>query len=169
MGSGQVGESFQVYLRGAATVRAGNLESHMPGHSILRGYGFAWVTLGFFFVTLVGHWVFGWFAFVDEQLAHGQPAEVSPYLNEMMRDTLENWQSEFLQLVWQVAGLAMLLYVGSPQSKEGDDRMEAKLDEILRRIEPGEAERLIADLDERYGGRHTDKPFAHLPGGKQVV
>lgn len=41
----------------------------------------------------------------------------------MSRDTLENWQSEFLQLVWQVAGLTYLLYVGSPQSKEEDDRL----------------------------------------------
>ena len=59
----------------------------------------------------------------------------------MMRDTLENWQSEFLQLIWQVGGLAFLLYVGSPQSKEGDDRVEAKIDEILRRVAPSEAER----------------------------
>lgn len=28
----------------------------------------------------------------------------------MMRDTFENWQSEFLQLLWQVAGLAILLH-----------------------------------------------------------
>jgi hypothetical protein len=47
----------------------------------------------------------------------------------MSRDTLENWQPEFLQLLWQV-GLALFLYVGSPQSKEGDDRKGAKLDEI---------------------------------------
>ena len=139
----------------------------MSNHSMLRSYGFAWVTLGFFLLTLVGHWVFGWFAFVDEQLSHGQPVEVGAYFTEMMRDTLENWQSEFLQLVWQVAGLAMLLYVGSPQSKEGDDRMEAKLDEILRRIEPEQADRLIAQLDERYGGRHTDVPYSHFRGGKK--
>ena len=44
----------------------------------------------------------------------------------MTRDTLENWQSEFLQLMWQVGGLAFLLYVGSPQSKEGDERVEAE-------------------------------------------
>ena len=41
------------------------------------------------------------------------------------RDIMENWQSEFLQLIWQVAaaGLSILWYVGSPQSKEGDERM----------------------------------------------
>ena len=44
--------------------------------------------------------------------------EVSGYVIEMLRDTFENWQSEFLQLLWQVVGLTILLYVGSPQSKE---------------------------------------------------
>lgn len=30
-------------------------------HSIWTRYGFAWVTGGFFLISLVGHWVFGWF------------------------------------------------------------------------------------------------------------
>jgi hypothetical protein len=84
--------------------------------------------------NLVGHWVFGWFSFVNEQIKHGQPISVSEYAVTMMRDTLENWQSEFLQLLWHVGGLAFLLFLGSPQSKEGDDSMEPKLDEILLRV-----------------------------------
>jgi hypothetical protein len=28
-----------------------------------------------------------------------------------LRDTFENWQSEFLQLIWQVAGLSYLWYI----------------------------------------------------------
>lgn len=32
--------------------------------SPIRKYSFAWVTLGFLAVSLVGHWVFGWFAYV---------------------------------------------------------------------------------------------------------
>jgi hypothetical protein len=129
--------------------------------SIWKRYGYAWVTLGFFAITLIGHWLFGWFSYVNEQQAHAQPIEVSDYLVLMMRDTLENWQSEFLQLLWQVGGLAFLLYVGSPQSKEGDDRMEAKLDEVLRKIDPQNAERLIQTIDEDYSGRHTDARHAH--------
>jgi hypothetical protein len=82
--------------------------------------------LGFFLISFVGHWVFAWFAYVDEQQAHRLPIEVSGYFAEIMRDTLENGQSEFLQLLWQVGGLAFLLFVGSPQSKEGDDRIEAR-------------------------------------------
>ena len=129
--------------------------------SLWKAYGYAWVTLGFFLISLVGHWLFGWFAYVNEQQAHAQPVMMSDYLVEMMRDTLENWQSEFLQLLWQVGGLAILLYVGSPQSKEGDDRMEAKIDEILRRVDPQNAEGIIRSLDEDYAGRHTDARHAH--------
>ena len=123
--------------------------------STWKAYGFAWVTGAFFLFTLVGHWIFGWIAFVDEQQAHQQTPEVAQYVVEMARDTLENWQSEFLQLVWQVAGLAYLLYVGSPQSKEEDDRLEDKLDAILRKVDPQGAERLIKALDEKYPGRQT--------------
>ena len=94
--------------------------------SRLQAYDFAWVTGGFFVISLIGHWLFGWFAYVSEQSVHGQAAMLSDYVVIAMRDTLENWQSEFLQLLWQVAGLALLLYVGSPQSKEGDDRVEVQ-------------------------------------------
>jgi hypothetical protein len=124
--------------------------------SNLKRYGYAWVTLGFFVVSLTGHWLFGWFAYVSEQLAHQQPLSVAEYAVQMTRDTLENWQSEFLQLLWQVGGLALLLHVGSPQSKEGDDRMEAKIDALLLAVDPGKGERTIRDIDEQYEGRHTD-------------
>ena len=120
---------------------------------IWKLYGFAWVTAGFFLVSLVGHWLFGWFAFVNEQAAHNQPVHFYEYVVLIGRDTLENWQSEFLQLIWQVCGLAFLLYVGSPQSKEGDDRKEAKLDAILKRLAPEEADQMIATLDQRFPRR----------------
>jgi hypothetical protein len=111
-------------------------------------YGFLWITLALFAFSFGGHWLFGWFAYVRETHAHGQPVEVGEYVVEMLRDTLENWQSEFLQLVWQVVGLAYLLYVGSSQSKEGDQRAEAKLDFLLSRMEGGEAKRI--ELDRQY-------------------
>ena len=131
----------------------------MKNHSIWNRYGFVWVTGAFFIITIVGHWIFGWFAYVNEQQSHSQPVEVGSYTVEMMRDMLENWQSEFLQLIWQVAGLAMLLHVGSPQSKEGDDRMEAKLDAILLAVQPRKADKVISEIDEAYEGRQTDHQF----------
>jgi hypothetical protein len=30
-------------------------------------YGYLWITLAFFVLSLVGHWLFGWFAYVNEQ------------------------------------------------------------------------------------------------------
>jgi hypothetical protein len=125
-----------------------NIEAR--GRHFFWRYGYAWITAGFFLLSLTGHWLFGWFAFVNEQRQHNQPAEVSQYVVEMARDTLENWQSEFLQLIWQVGGLALLLYVGSPQSREGDDRKEAKLDELLRLVGRDEGDKIIAKLDRQF-------------------
>lgn len=113
-------------------------------------FGYGWITLAFFLLSIVGHWGFGWFAYRDEALQHGSAPEVTAYVVEMSRDTLENWQSEFLQLLWQVGGLAFLLYIGSPQSKEGDERKEAKLDAILRKLDPTEADALIDRLDRKH-------------------
>lgn len=111
--------------------------------------GYLWVTLAFFLLSIVGHWIFGWFAYVEEQRQHGAVIEVSSYLIEMGRDTLENWQSEFLQLMWQVAGLALLLYVGSPQSKEGSERVEEKLDVVVRAVTQN-GDEVIQKIDRKY-------------------
>jgi hypothetical protein len=126
----------------------------------LGKYSYAWLTLAFFLVSLVLHWHFGWQAFQDESREHGQVAEFGQFATEAMRDTFENWQSEFLQLLWQVVGLAYFLYLGSPSSKENDDRLEAKIDELLRRQDDGEA--LIERIDRdflRHGGH--PKPIGH--------
>lgn len=128
---------------------------------VLGKYAYAWITLAFFLVSLLLHWYFGWESFRDEAREHGTQPELSAYLVEMGRDTFENWQSEFLQLLWQVVGLAYFLYLGSPSSKENDDRLEAKIDELLRlNGERGEA--IIRDLDARYL-RHDGhaKPHGH--------
>ena len=111
-------------------------------------YGFAWATLAFFAFSIAGHWIFGWFAYVNDARAHAQVPNTGDYLVEILRDTFENWQSEFLQLLWQVAGLAWLWYVGSPQSSEGANRMEAKIDFLLDQTEGGRE--LRHQLDEHY-------------------
>ena len=118
--------------------------------SIWKKKGYVWVTLIFFIFSLLLHWIFGWEVFKNEQAAHGQPVVFSEYFSEMIRDTMENWQSEFLQLIWQVAGLAFLLYVGSPQSKEGDERKEEKLDFIIEKLDPENYKKLLKDWELKY-------------------
>ncbi len=125
----------------------------------LGKYSYAWLTLAFFLISFVLHWYFGWEAFQDEARTHGETPEWSQYLTQASRDTFENWQSEFLQLLWQVVGLAYFLYIGSPSSKENDDRLEAKIDELMR-LQAGDdkGQRLIDRIDRdflRYGGHAT--------------
>ncbi len=128
----------------------------------MKQYAYAWLTAGFFLVTFVLHWTFGWVAFVEEQQGLGQPAELRAFLVEASRDTFENWQSEFLQLLWQVVGLAYFLYVGSPASKENDDRTEAKIDAILKLVGKADGEQLIKELDEKYVRHHGHaRPHLH--------
>lgn len=126
----------------------------MKTTTVLRRYGFLWVTAVLFLGSLLGHWVFAWYAYVDEQLAHGLAVQASGFLVVTLRDTFENWQSEFLQLIWQVAGLALLLYVGSPQSKEGDERKEEKINAILRAVCGEDADRIISELDRKFAHKH---------------
>jgi hypothetical protein len=116
----------------------------------LKHYGFFWVTLGFFIVSISLHWVFAWYSYLQEQEEHKQPIEFNGYLNETLRDTMENWQSEFLQLMWQVAGLSILWFVGSSQSKESDDRLEEKIDLLIQKLEPENGNQLIGELDRKY-------------------
>ena len=130
--------------------------------SVFRKYAYAWITLTFFLVSLALHWYFGWQAYVDEAREHGSMPEMNGYLVEMSRDTFENWQSEFLQLLWQVVGLAYFLYLGSPSSKENDDRLEAKVDALIRINAGEEGDKLIRFLDGEYARTHGHaQPHRH--------
>ncbi len=125
------------------------MSQQKPKDTVLSKYGFLWVTLALFLASLAGHWIFGWYAFVAEQAEHGQPPQVNDFIIQTTRDTLENWQSEFLQLVWQVSGLALLYHIGSPQSKDGSDRLEEKVDLILQAVDKN-GKKDIARLDRAY-------------------
>ena len=127
----------------------------------MRKYAYGWITAGFFLVSLLLHWYFGWQSYVDDAQAHGQAPELGSFTNEMMRETFENWQSEFLQLMWQVLGLAYFLYVGSPASKENDDRTEVKIDALLRAVGGEKADALIAQIDHEYERHSGHTPHGH--------
>ena len=83
----------------------------------MKKYSFLWVTGAIFLVTLAAHWWLGWQAYASQAMQHGQSPDLGGFLVEIGRDTFENWQSEFLQLCWQVAALSFLYYAGSPQSR----------------------------------------------------
>jgi len=106
-----------------------------------RAYGFALVTGALFVFAWVGQFITQAIAFGNDATEHGQSFTWSEYLPQFLASTFENWQSEFLQLVWQAAGLALFYYWGSSQSRESDERIEAKLDALLKHndIDPAAA------------------------------
>ena len=104
--------------------------------SIAKKYGYLWVTLILFSGSIIGHWYYVF--------------QTGNTLNENLRDTFENWQSGFLQLIWQVAVLTYLWYIGSPQSKEEEERNQEMLQWIMKRLEPSKAEVFIKEMDKKY-------------------
>jgi hypothetical protein len=118
--------------------------------SIWKRKGYFWVTALLFLLAMITHWFFGWSAYKQEELQHGSLPQLNEYVIVFIRDTMENWQSEFLQVIWQVAGLSFLWFTGSPDSKEGDDRKESKLYYIIKQLDPEKGEKLLNDLEKKY-------------------
>ena len=102
---------------------------------IWKNFGLSIALAILFLVSWGGQAVAEWGAYRHEQQDHNQPVEVSEYLVQFGQSTLENWQSEFLQLFSFVVLAAILIHRGSAESKDSDDRMEAKLDEITKRLD----------------------------------
>ncbi|MFB6394474.1 DUF6766 family protein [Polymorphospora lycopeni] len=97
-----------------------------------KAYAFGLVTGAMFLFAWAGQFVFQLMAETSQAEQHGQSFSWGDFLAQFLASTFENWQSEFLQLVWQAAGLAIFYYWGSSQSRESDERIEAKLDALLR-------------------------------------
>jgi succinate dehydrogenase hydrophobic anchor subunit len=97
------------------------------------GLSIALVTL--FFVTWIAQAIVQWPVFAQEQQEHGEPAKIADYFLDFSRSTLENWQSEFLQLFSFVVLAALLLHHGSGESKDSEDRMEASLKRIEKKLD----------------------------------
>jgi hypothetical protein len=88
-----------------------------------------------FFTSWVAQGVVEWQVFVDQQRAHREDVRVVDYLQEFSQSTLENWQSEFLQLFSFVVMSALLIHRGSAESKDSDERMQQSLQRIEERLE----------------------------------
>ena len=109
------------------------------------------LSLGFcalFFITWLAHGIAQWQHYTDEQRAHNEPVEVGDFVSDFSTSTLENWQSEFLQLFSFTIMAAVFIHKGSAESKDSADRMEA----ALKRIE----EKLVTEPTSRGDGSQND-------------
>jgi hypothetical protein len=102
---------------------------------IWRNFG---LSIGFailFFSSWTAQGFAEWHVYVSEQHAHGEPLGIADFITQFSQSTLENWQSEFLQLYSFVVMAALFIHRGSAESKDSDDRMEAKIDKIQEQVE----------------------------------
>ncbi len=106
-------------------------DERTAGRSIWREFSLGLSLMILFFLTWIGHLISEWQVFTDEQLSHGQEPEIGDFVSEFGSSTLENWQSEFLQLFTFVVLAALYIHKGSAESKDGEEMIEAS----LRRIE----------------------------------
>jgi hypothetical protein len=100
-----------------------------------KNFGLSIALATLFAVSWGGQAVAEWGAYRQEQQQHGEPVSFSGYLIQFGQSTLENWQSEFLQLFSFVVLAAILIHHGSAESRDSEDRIEEKLDEIRRRLD----------------------------------
>lgn len=81
-----------------------------------------------------GHAIAQWQLYTDEQREHGQPTEMGDFLADFSQATLENWQSEFLQLFSFVVLDALFIHHGSAESKDGEERIEQSVKRIEKHL-----------------------------------
>ena len=104
------------------------------GRSIWREFGLGLILMTLFFVSWIGHGIAEWQVFTDEQAAHGESTGLGDFVAAFAQGTLENWQSEFLQLFSFVVLAALFIHKGSAESKDGEEKVEASLRRIEQRL-----------------------------------
>ena len=93
------------------------------------------ITLGaLFLLAWVGQLVTQWFTWANDQREHQQALEVGDFLWQFWTSTLENWQSEFLQLLTFVVLTTFLIHRNSHESRDSDDEMQRTLNRIDKRL-----------------------------------
>jgi TM2 domain-containing membrane protein YozV len=102
---------------------------------LLRENGLSIVWLGLFFLSFIfGQIVFGRLTYNKDQRDHRRPeAGVAEYLTtpHFVEATMENWESEFLQMFLFIALTSFLYQKGSAESKKIDEEEAVDRDPAL--------------------------------------
>lgn len=104
---------------------------------IWKDYNLSIVLAVCFLASLAGQFFVGLRHFQSEQSALGQAATIwgeDGYIWAFGDAVLENWQSEFLQLLTFVIFTTYLVHKGSHESKDSEEAMKAQLDRIEARL-----------------------------------
>jgi hypothetical protein len=117
-----------------------------------RSLGLVFVTL--FLAAWVAQFIVQYQEYKVTQDELGEPIESilsSNYMAEFWQATLENWQSEFLQLASFVILSAYLVYKGAAESPDGNERIEAMTVAIAAKlgIDPEEVQGTLKEKHRR--------------------
>jgi hypothetical protein len=109
--------------------------THHKPDTHVRRWGAVYVLL----VLFVGSWLGQFFTqlseFRSDQEAHDQSFAWVDYLYTFFASTFENWQSEWLQLVFQAILLLGAKHLIFRVDAEDMERLEAKVDKISQQLD----------------------------------
>lgn len=100
----------------------------------LRRWGAVYVLLALFLGSWIGQLFTQLAEFTSEQQQHGQAFAWPDFLASFFAATLENWQSEWLQLVFQAILLMGAKHIIFQTEAEDIERIERKLDAVAETI-----------------------------------
>jgi Uncharacterized protein conserved in bacteria (DUF2188) len=121
-----------VYLVGSLARSIGHEKRAQMG--LWKNFGLSMGFCALFVLSWIGQGAAQWQEYTDEQRSHNEPIELGDFSAVFSQATLENWQSEFLQLFSFTVMTALLIHKGSAESRDSDDRVEAALKRIEDRL-----------------------------------
>jgi hypothetical protein len=126
----------------------GSLDEEMTMRNLRR-----WGAVYILIVLFLGSWIGQFFAqmahFTSDQEQHGQSFEWKDYLASFFASTFENWQSEWLQLIFQAVLLLAAKHLLFKADAEDLERIESKIDHIHEKVGAGKV-----SLDQEPGRGH---------------
>jgi lysylphosphatidylglycerol synthetase-like protein (DUF2156 family) len=98
-------------------------------------FGLSIVFVIMFVATFVAHAIANWTSYAQDSREHHERPTASGYLVDFSENTLQNWQSEFLQNLSFIVLAAMLIHRGSAESKDSEEQIQAALERIEQRLD----------------------------------
>jgi hypothetical protein len=101
-------------------------------------YGLGIASSLLFAASLIGGAISGWFEYADWARSHGISATVlgdTGYGWVFGEQTFQNWQSEWLAVPILIVLTVRLIHRGSPESRDGRDRMARMVNDVEQRVD----------------------------------
>lgn len=100
----------------------------------MRRWGAVYLLAALFLASWAAQFFSQMVEFGNEARAHGEAFSMSEYLPAFLSSTFENWQSEWLQLVFQAIVLLGLKHVMFKADADDTEQMQLDLAEIKQHL-----------------------------------